>query len=119
MSAAHLVAATVPHRFIGQRGDQPAMHESARVGVWRREPEAQDDRIRRLPRIDRLPRIGERTAPGLAFETLGDVGRGHAFALQWLRPPLNAIIATNAPHTKFKTYFGTQSSSVVITRESG
>jgi len=62
--------------------DQSAMRESARVGMWRRQPEAQDDRIRRRSRIDRLPRIGERAAPGLAFETLGDVGRGHGCARQ-------------------------------------
>jgi hypothetical protein len=57
--------------------------------------------------IDRFPWIGQRTAPGLSFETLGDIKNGHVEHrdVGETMPPLNAIRASNAPNTKFKTRF--------------
>src|ERR1700684_2067138 len=83
------------------------MDESARVGMRRGQPEAEDNRIRRLLRIDRLPRIGQRTMPGLKFETLGNINNGHVEHRDVGErvSPLNAIPASNAPDTKFKTKF--------------
>jgi hypothetical protein len=53
------------------------MDESACVGMRRGQPKAEDERIRRLLGIDRLPRIGQRTTPGLVLETLRDIGNGN------------------------------------------
>jgi len=66
------------HGLVGQRGDQPAMGEATRIGVRLGETKAQNDRIRCLPGVDRLPRIGQRTGPGLPFETVGDIEVAHA-----------------------------------------
>jgi hypothetical protein len=68
---------TVAHGLVRQCGNQPAMDEAARVGVRLGQPEPQDDRIRGFPGIDRLPRIGQRTRPGLGLKTFGDAGGVH------------------------------------------
>jgi hypothetical protein len=83
------------------------MREPATIGVRLGKPEPEDDRVRRLSRIDRLPWIGERTGPGLAFETFGDIGGGHGWisCSNELASPLNAIAVPDASPTKFQTGF--------------
>src|SRR5271169_6272550 len=104
IGAAHFMAAAVPHGFIGQRCNQPAMDETARVGMRRGQPKSEDNRVWRLLRIDRLPGIGEGARPGLALETFGNTGSGHHNARGvWCGTLSNANAMRIAPLTKFKT----------------
>src|SRR5215213_3509260 len=70
--------AAMAHRAVGQGCYQSAVNHPTSIGVRLGEPQSDDHGLVRPFRIQRLPGIGERALPEVAFETFGNIGVGSA-----------------------------------------
>ena len=71
---AHLMGATMAYRGVGEGRDQPAVNQPAPVGMRLGQPQADDDGLVGLLRIQRLPGVGQRAPAQPRLKAKRNVG---------------------------------------------